>query len=78
MPTCGCRDPALLAHRHPRMNLLLGAGDGTFQAPKKYVVLGNPSSLAVGDFNGDRDLDLVLAGENGRVTILLNDANWGP
>src|SRR5438445_10451048 len=36
---------------------LLGNGDGTFQKPLKLSVPG-PISLAAGDFNEDRNLDL--------------------
>jgi hypothetical protein len=53
-------------------SLLLGNGDGTFQAP---VLLG-PSSqvVAVGDFNGDGKPDLAAGG----VTILMNLSSMFP
>jgi hypothetical protein len=42
------------------VSILLGKGDGSFQAPRKYAVAYG-SSLAVGDFNGDGHLDIVTS-----------------
>jgi hypothetical protein len=60
--------------------VLLGNGDGTFQAPLVYSA-GNgddPDSIAVGDFNGDGKLDLAVANyDSGNVTILLNNGTGG-
>jgi hypothetical protein len=41
--------------------VLLGNGDGTFQAALNSDPRGNPRSIAVGDFNGDGKLDLAVA-----------------
>jgi len=42
--------------------LLLGNGDGTFQAARKFAAgPGRPISVAVGDFNGDGNPDAVIA-----------------
>ena len=42
--------------------LLLGNGDGSFQAPRKFVAgPGRPVSVAVADFNGDGKPDAVVA-----------------
>src|ERR1041384_755926 len=49
------------------VSILLGNGDGTFQAPPAPLTLPNvnkPSSVAVGDFDGDGKLDLALADGN--------------
>jgi hypothetical protein len=59
--------------------VLLGNGDGTFQAPFiSYNAGSAPDRLAVGDFNGDGRPD--LAGANfdaaNTVSILLNDGDW--
>ena len=40
--------------------ILLGNGDGTFQAPSFYKSLNNPYGIAVGDFNKDGKLDIAL------------------
>ncbi len=43
----------------------LGTGDGTFQAPSPEAALANPAqeptAIAVGDFNDDRNLDVAVA-----------------
>jgi hypothetical protein len=59
------------------VSVLLGKGDGTFQATVNYAAGTRPSSVAVGDFNGDGFPDLAVAnfGSND-VSILLNDATW--
>jgi hypothetical protein len=45
------------------VSILLGAGDGTFQAAQSYTVTSGSGcrSIAVGDFAGDGHLDLALA-----------------
>jgi len=51
----------------PRIALFLGAGDGTFGPPAYDDVGagmprdGMPTSVALGDFNGDQNLDLAVA-----------------
>src|SRR5207302_473433 len=42
-------------------SVLLGNGDGTFRAARTNTVDTNPSSVAVGDFNGDGKPDLAVA-----------------
>jgi hypothetical protein len=53
-----------------------GAGDGAegFDLPVDYLLPfdGSPRSLAVGDFDGDTDPDVVVAGDQG-LSIFLND-----
>ena len=47
--------------------VFLGNGDGTFQPPVTSVGVNEPGSIAVGDFNGDGKVDLLINGES--VTI---------
>ena len=53
------------------VNILLGNGDGTFQAPVTYPV--SPAfAVAVGDLNGDGLADLVVSGSANLWTMLGN------
>jgi hypothetical protein len=42
------------------VSVLLGKPDGTFNAAVSYPVDGSPSGIAVGDFNNDGKLDLLV------------------
>ena len=42
-------------------SVLLGNGNGTFQAKQSFGTGSQPESVAVGDFNGDGKSDLVTA-----------------
>ena len=42
-------------------SVLLGSGDGSFPAPRRFPAGNTPSSIAVGDFNGDGVQDLAAA-----------------
>ena len=62
--------------------VLLGNGDGSFQSPVNLSAGENPFTLAVGDFNGDGDLDIavsdfgsVTVGDSGGVNILLGNGD---
>ena len=64
------------------VDLLLGNGDGTFQAPAPYAVGGTQSFMAaLGDVDGDGRLDIVVANQcidsnclDGSLGVLLNTA----
>jgi hypothetical protein len=50
------------------ISVLLGNGDGTFQAPASYPAGG--SWFAAGDFNGDGAMDLIVGSQRGLVELL--------
>ena len=57
-------------------SILVGNGDGTFQTAQSYAVDDGPSSVAVGDFNGDGHLDLAVANiVSNTVSILLGNGD---
>jgi hypothetical protein len=54
------------------VGVLLGNGDGTFQAPVNHSVGIGPISVAVGEFNNDGRTDLAVANSSsGDVSVLL-------
>jgi hypothetical protein len=56
--------------------VLLGNGDGTFQAPISMAVGDAPAGMVVGDFNDDGKLDLATANYgDGTVTLLLGNGD---
>jgi FG-GAP-like repeat len=61
----------------PNLIVLLGNGDGTFQAPQQTVLnIPVAPSLAAGDFNGDHNLDVAITDANRRmVDVLLGNGD---
>ncbi len=60
------------------VSVVLGNGDGTFQAQQRFAVGGSPTSVAVADVNGDGRLDLVTADGSyysGGVSVLLGNGD---
>src|SRR6266478_4324528 len=58
------------------LSVLLGNGDGTFQAPLTATVGTNPAQVTVGDFNGDGKLDLAVANLNDNtLSVLLGNGD---
>jgi FG-GAP-like repeat len=71
-------DLAVSNSKDDTVSILLGDGDGTFTPtiPATIQVGAFPQYVAVGDFNGDTNLDLAIAnGGDGNVSILLGDGN---
>jgi len=58
------------------VSILLGNGDGTFEAALNLSGVSGAQSLAVGDFNGDGKLDLVTADSYANnVSVLLGNGD---
>ena len=58
------------------VSVLLGNGNGTFQAKQAFGTGTRPYSVAVGDFNGDGKSDLVTADYWGNTaSVLLGNGN---
>jgi hypothetical protein len=78
----GIPDLAVLNNANGGMgsvSVLLGKGDGTFNAAASPAAGVNPSSIAIGDFNGDGIPDLAAAnqgnGSAGTITLLLGSGD---
>jgi hypothetical protein len=56
--------------------ILLGKGDGTFQAPITMLIGTNPSSIVAADFNKDKKADLAIASPgSGEVFVMLGNGD---
>lgn len=81
----GKRDLAVANHGDPNANddggvsILLGNGDGTFQAAMNLVVAKNPcrsnNCLASTDFNGDGKLDLAVLNTDNTLSVVLGNGD---
>ena len=58
------------------VSILLGNGDGTFGSATNFPAGLTPHCVAVGDFNSDHRLDLVVANQHSQdISILLGDGH---
>jgi uncharacterized repeat protein (TIGR01451 family) len=73
----GKLDIAAANHDSSNVSILLGIGNGTFQAAVNYSSGNSPSYVMVGDFNGDGKLDLAVMeiGTTPSVAILLGNGD---
>ena len=57
------------------VKVLINKGDGTFHPAASYPVV-QPNAIAIGDFDGDGNPDVVVTSNHGanpaRVTVLMN------
>jgi len=68
----GKRDLAVANLNSNTVTVLLGKGNGTFQAPLTIAAGNGPAALAVADFNKDGQPDLAVADFNSNgITVLL-------
>ncbi len=58
------------------VSVLLGKGDGTFQAHVDYATGASPKQVVVGDFNGDGNLDLAITNATSNtMSVLLGNGD---
>src|SRR5207245_3543929 len=72
----GKLDLAVTDNANNTVSVLLGNGDGTFQAAQTVPVGTNPALVAVGDFNGDGKPDLAVSNVvSNTVSVLLGNGD---
>lgn len=72
----GKMDIVALDEENHAVDVLLGEGNGKFQAVKSYPTIASPVALSFGDFNRDGEVDLVVGGGS-QVSIMLNNGSGG-
>jgi len=70
----GKQDLVVTNHLFATVSVLLGNGDGTFQAAQDFAVDNDPVYVTVNDFNGDAAPDLAVANLHAlSISVLLNN-----
>jgi hypothetical protein len=65
-----------VANQSGSVSILLGSGNGAFQAGGNYGTGSSPSSVVVGDFNGDGKADLAVANSgSANVSVFLGNGD---
>ena len=59
------------------MYMLLGKGDGTFQAPTTFTGVADAFLMAAGDLNQDGKQDLAYSNADGKVYVQLGNGAGG-
>jgi hypothetical protein len=72
----GHLDLAVVCQFSNTVSVLLGNGDGSFQAARNFGLLSYSNfGVAAGDFNRDGRPDLVVANSNGTLSVLLGNGD---
>ncbi|HEY4358403.1 MAG TPA: FG-GAP-like repeat-containing protein [Acidobacteriaceae bacterium] len=72
----GIPDIAVVNPSSNNVSILLGKGDGTFNAPVNLTTSPNPVFVVIGDFNRDGNADLAVLSRNGNsVGIFLGNGD---
>jgi FG-GAP-like repeat len=72
----GIPDATVVNFAGNTLSVLLGNGNGTFQAPQAFTTGSEPGAVQVADFNGDGKSDLVAVNvRDNSVSVLLGNGN---
>ena len=76
----GKPDVGVVSRLSNKLSVLLGNGDGSFQAANTTALTVEPADLISQDFDGDGRPDLIVAGYNGGFSFLsgLGDGTFSP